>query len=179
MASKKFKRKTCAYCGIPGSSASREHVFVREFFLERHRHNLPEVPACKPVPSHPDSTPSPRLLSLYSGACGIGRVMANQTDIDDFHHCDLQLPEIRAKQLKRITGKQHRTYQSGVQGLLAAKFSGSGNYWATFLVGRSLNPFPEEHGNRELIGAVAELFDNGGIWRLLRFVWPVRRSGSN
>lgn len=46
MASKKFKNKTCAYCGVPGASATGDHVFARQFFLVKHRANLPEVPAC-------------------------------------------------------------------------------------------------------------------------------------
>ncbi|KUO64485.1 MAG: hypothetical protein APF80_04800 [Alphaproteobacteria bacterium BRH_c36] len=46
MASKKFRNKTCAYCGVPGASATGDHVFAREFFLVRHRANLPQVPAC-------------------------------------------------------------------------------------------------------------------------------------
>lgn len=130
--------------------------------------------------------------------------MADQDDIDGFHYhlsdfeeggspvalrrlmlasirlmdCDVPLSKIQAKQLKRITGKLHRTYQSGVQGLLATRFNRSGNYWATFLVGRSLYPFPEERGSDELAGTVPELSDKGRVWRLLRFVWPVRRTGS-
>jgi hypothetical protein len=46
MASKKFKNKTCAYCGQAGASATGDHVFARQFFLVKHRANLPEVPAC-------------------------------------------------------------------------------------------------------------------------------------
>jgi 5-methylcytosine-specific restriction endonuclease McrA len=37
MASKKFKNKTCAYCGEPGASATGDHVFARQFFLVKHR----------------------------------------------------------------------------------------------------------------------------------------------
>lgn len=46
MASKKYKNKTCAYCGKPGASQSGDHIFAREFFLERQRPHLPQVPAC-------------------------------------------------------------------------------------------------------------------------------------
>lgn len=46
MASKKYKNKTCAYCGETAVSQSGDHVFAKEFFLERDRGNLPQVPAC-------------------------------------------------------------------------------------------------------------------------------------
>jgi hypothetical protein len=46
MASKKFKHKTCAYCGKRGTSETGDHVFAREFFLVKHRAYLPQVPAC-------------------------------------------------------------------------------------------------------------------------------------
>lgn len=36
----------CAYCGIPGSSTSGDHVLARAFALKRHRAKLPQVPAC-------------------------------------------------------------------------------------------------------------------------------------
>jgi len=45
--SKKYKGKTCVYCGGVGLSETRDHVLAREFVLERHRPNLPAVPACK------------------------------------------------------------------------------------------------------------------------------------
>lgn len=45
--SKKYKGKTCVYCGGVGLSETRDHVLAREFVLERHRPNLPVVPACK------------------------------------------------------------------------------------------------------------------------------------
>lgn len=44
--SKQFKNKTCAYCTTPNSSTTGDHIFAREFFDEKHRHNLPKVPAC-------------------------------------------------------------------------------------------------------------------------------------
>jgi len=43
---KKFKGKTCVYCGTRNSSDSGDHVFSREFFLPDRRNNLPQVPAC-------------------------------------------------------------------------------------------------------------------------------------
>ena len=46
MASKRYKGKTCAYCGVATISATGDHVFARKFFLERHRSHLPQVPAC-------------------------------------------------------------------------------------------------------------------------------------
>jgi hypothetical protein len=45
--SKKYKGKTCVYCGVPGSSEIPEHVLARAFVLERHRRGLPIVPACR------------------------------------------------------------------------------------------------------------------------------------
>jgi len=48
MSSKKYKGKTCAYCGAPGASETADHVFAKEFFLIERRGNLPKVPACKP-----------------------------------------------------------------------------------------------------------------------------------
>jgi len=48
MSSKKYKGKTCAYCGTPGASDTADHVFAREFFLKERRANLPKVPACRP-----------------------------------------------------------------------------------------------------------------------------------
>jgi hypothetical protein len=44
---KKFKGKTCVYCGIPKSSQTGDHIFAREFFLPDRRNNLPQVPACE------------------------------------------------------------------------------------------------------------------------------------
>ena len=43
--SKKFKDKLCVYCAEEPST-SGDHVFARQFFLPRHRINLPKVPAC-------------------------------------------------------------------------------------------------------------------------------------
>lgn len=45
--SKKFKEKTCVYCA-ENISEGADHVFAREFFLEKHRENLPKVPSCNP-----------------------------------------------------------------------------------------------------------------------------------
>lgn len=44
---KKFKGKTCIYCGKPKSSQTGDHIFAKEFFLTDRRNNLPQVPACK------------------------------------------------------------------------------------------------------------------------------------
>lgn len=43
--SKKYKNKPCTYCPDQNSGTG-DHVFAREFFLEKERHNLPQVPAC-------------------------------------------------------------------------------------------------------------------------------------
>lgn len=43
--SKKFKGKTCVYCGT-ATSETADHVFALEFFLPSQRTNLPKVPAC-------------------------------------------------------------------------------------------------------------------------------------
>lgn len=47
---KGYKGKTCAYCGVPGSSEEPDHVLARGFFLdvEERRAGLPIVPACRP-----------------------------------------------------------------------------------------------------------------------------------
>jgi hypothetical protein len=45
--SKKFKGKTCVYCGKPKSSTEADHVFAKEFFLPSRRNNLPKVPTCR------------------------------------------------------------------------------------------------------------------------------------
>jgi len=45
MASKRYKRKDCAYCGAPKASTAPDHVVAREFFFEEDRANLPQVPA--------------------------------------------------------------------------------------------------------------------------------------
>ncbi len=46
MTTKRFKGKTCAYCGEPNIATTGDHVFARGFLLVRRRANLPEVPAC-------------------------------------------------------------------------------------------------------------------------------------
>ena len=43
---KTYKGKTCAYCGIPGSSTEGDHVVARGFFPPDKREGLPIVPAC-------------------------------------------------------------------------------------------------------------------------------------
>ena len=47
MAKNRFKGKICPYCAIPECSEDGDHVVCRQFFLERHRGDLPKVPACK------------------------------------------------------------------------------------------------------------------------------------
>jgi hypothetical protein len=44
--SKRYKGKTCAYCGVEGSSTTADHVIARAFFFEEDRANLPQVPSC-------------------------------------------------------------------------------------------------------------------------------------
>ncbi len=43
--SKKYKGKICVYC-VEALATGRDHVIAREFFAERRRANLPQVPAC-------------------------------------------------------------------------------------------------------------------------------------
>jgi hypothetical protein len=43
---RKFKRELCVYCAEAPATTS-DHVISREFFLVRHRSNLPQVPACR------------------------------------------------------------------------------------------------------------------------------------
>jgi hypothetical protein len=68
MASKKYKGKTCAYCGKAGSSETGDHVFARQFILEQHRGNLPQVPACKPCNSAKSRLESYLLQIMPLGA---------------------------------------------------------------------------------------------------------------
>ena len=44
---KRYKGKVCAYCAIPGSSTTADHVFAREFFTSGDRSDLAKVPACE------------------------------------------------------------------------------------------------------------------------------------
>lgn len=46
--SKKFKGKTCVYCGIEGISETADHVIAREFLPVEHRDGIPKVAACGP-----------------------------------------------------------------------------------------------------------------------------------
>jgi hypothetical protein len=43
--SKKYKGKVCVYCG-KAASTTADHVWARNFCLERNRANLPQVPSC-------------------------------------------------------------------------------------------------------------------------------------
>jgi hypothetical protein len=45
--SKRFKGKTCVYCGAAPSTTTGDHVFAREFFINVRRGNLPKIPACE------------------------------------------------------------------------------------------------------------------------------------
>jgi len=47
MASKKYRNKTCVYCGKDRASSTGDHVIAREFFPLSARANLPQVPACE------------------------------------------------------------------------------------------------------------------------------------
>ena len=44
--SKKFRGKTCVYCGRVDAAYTADHVVCREFFPVQARDNLPKVPAC-------------------------------------------------------------------------------------------------------------------------------------
>jgi hypothetical protein len=44
--SKKYRGKTCVYCGVPGISETRDHVLARQFALAERRGDLPVVSAC-------------------------------------------------------------------------------------------------------------------------------------
>ena len=44
---KRFKGKTCVYCGLENGSTTGDHVFAREFLPIKHRANLPQVPSCQ------------------------------------------------------------------------------------------------------------------------------------
>lgn len=48
----RFNGKTCTYCAVPECSEDGDHVVCRQFFLERHRGELPKVPACKKCNNH-------------------------------------------------------------------------------------------------------------------------------
>ncbi|HGF4018602.1 HNH endonuclease [Burkholderia metallica] len=47
MGSKRFRNKTCVYCGLEQGANTADHVIAREFFLLAGRDNLPKVPACE------------------------------------------------------------------------------------------------------------------------------------
>ncbi|VWC75944.1 hypothetical protein BLA39750_00871 [Burkholderia lata] len=46
MASKKYRDKTCVYCGRERASSTGDHVVAREFCPRAARDNLPKVPSC-------------------------------------------------------------------------------------------------------------------------------------
>lgn len=66
--SKRYKGKTCVYCGNVGASDTRDHVLAREFVLERHRANLPVVPACRACNSAKSALESELTVVLPFGA---------------------------------------------------------------------------------------------------------------
>jgi len=43
---KEFKGELCVYCGKSAATTS-DHIISREFFIVKHRGNLPQVPACE------------------------------------------------------------------------------------------------------------------------------------
>lgn len=45
--SKKFKGKTCAYCGVVGASNTADHILARELVSVSLRNEIPIVPACR------------------------------------------------------------------------------------------------------------------------------------
>ena len=45
MGSKRFRNKTCVYCGLEQGAHTADHVIARQFFLTSGRDNLPMVPA--------------------------------------------------------------------------------------------------------------------------------------
>jgi hypothetical protein len=47
MGSKKYKNKTCAYCGETNSSSTADHIFARQFFINQREKNPPQVPSCQ------------------------------------------------------------------------------------------------------------------------------------
>lgn len=47
MASKKYRNKTCVYCGQAAVAETADHVVAREFFSMDARADLPKVPACR------------------------------------------------------------------------------------------------------------------------------------
>lgn len=52
MSSKKYRNKTCVYCGRAAAAQTADHVVAREFFLLDGRANLPKVPACRDCNHH-------------------------------------------------------------------------------------------------------------------------------
>ncbi|RAS29782.1 HNH endonuclease [Paraburkholderia bryophila] len=45
--SKKYRGKTCVYCGLEKTSSTADHVIARQFFGVADRGNQPKVPACE------------------------------------------------------------------------------------------------------------------------------------
>lgn len=73
MARKKYRDKTCVYCGRDRASSTGDHVVAREFCLRVARENLPKVPACVSCNNANQS-----LSTMYSrcyrwGACSLAQ----------------------------------------------------------------------------------------------------------
>jgi hypothetical protein len=88
MGSKKFKGKTCAYCAVPGSSETGDHVFARQFFVESDRANLPEVPACARCNNDKSASENYllQLLPLGASHAGADNVRTNLMPKRAAHH---------------------------------------------------------------------------------------------
>ena len=68
MTSKRFIGKQCAYCGRFGISKTADHVFARQFFVEKDRPNLPKVPSCKECNSSKSALENYALTVLPLGS---------------------------------------------------------------------------------------------------------------
>ena len=64
--SKKYKDKSCVYCGKPSTTA--DHVFAKEFFLTHQRNNIPKVPSCQPCNVNKSRIEGEVLILLPFGA---------------------------------------------------------------------------------------------------------------
>ncbi len=67
------------------------------------------------------------LRALIEAACAVGGSSE-------------PLPTRVARDVREITGVMHKTYGSACSGIMGAKFSGSGNYWRSFLQDGRGNP---------------------------------------
>ncbi|QUN41481.1 hypothetical protein KEH56_18815 (plasmid) [Burkholderia cenocepacia] len=69
MGSKRFRNKTCVYCGLEQGANTADHVIAREFFLLAGRDNLPKVPACQECNTAKSRLEHYVLSVLLMGAC--------------------------------------------------------------------------------------------------------------